>query len=361
MTERGIGWVVSIAFASVLNAFAADDEAVYRQACMACHGVDGRSASREQRGFALAPPDFTDCSFASREGDPDWLAVVAQGGPARAFSPMMPAFRDALTQEEQQQALDHVRTFCTNPDWPRGELNLPRPIHTTKAFPEDEVVVAASYDSTAGHESYSATFYYEKRFGARNQFELILPYKWLDGNGPNADGFGDAGLALKRVLYHSLPKGCIVSVGGEVFLPTGDETRGLGSGTVLYEPYLAYGQILPANFFLQAQLGAAIPHDDTGTGEKAFGRAALGYIYNWRGHGRRWSPMVELVGENTRNDSRSTDWDVVPQLQVTLSTRQHVRLAFGARIPATNTGDRDTLYTTYLLWDWFDGGLLEGW
>jgi len=51
----------------------------------------------------------------------------------------------------------------------------------------------------------------------------------------------------------------------------------------------------------------------------------------------------------------------VPQLQVTLSTRQHVRLGVGAKIPLNNTATRETTYLAYVLWDWFDGGFIDGW
>jgi hypothetical protein len=53
--------------------------------------------------------------------------------------------------------------------------------------------------------------------------------------------------------------------------------------------------------------------------------------------------------------------DVVPQFQVTLNRRQHVRVNVGLQIPATNTQGRSTQVVFYFLWDWFDGGLLEGW
>jgi hypothetical protein len=33
----------------------------------------------------------------------------------------------------------------------------------------------------------------------------------------------------------------------------------------------------------------------------------------------------------------------------------------GFKVPATNSSVRDTELVFYLLWDWFDGGLLEGW
>jgi hypothetical protein len=74
-----------------------DGAGLYRTACAACHGPDGRGAPRATVGFDLALPDFTDCSFATPEADADWLAVVHDGGPARAFDRLMPAFGSALT------------------------------------------------------------------------------------------------------------------------------------------------------------------------------------------------------------------------------------------------------------------------
>jgi hypothetical protein len=55
------------------------------------------------------------------------------------------------------------------------------------------------------------------------------------------------------------------------------------------------------------------------------------------------------------------NWDAVPQFQVTLSKRQHVRAAVGVRTPVTNRSDRPVQLVFYLLWDWFDGGFTGGW
>jgi hypothetical protein len=54
-------------------------------------------------------------------------------------------------------------------------------------------------------------------------------------------------------------------------------------------------------------------------------------------------------------------WDLVPQMQVTLSRRQHIRISVGVRLPLTDRGARDTQLLFYFLWDWFDGGLFNGW
>jgi hypothetical protein len=52
---------------------------------------------------------------------------------------------------------------------------------------------------------------------------------------------------------------------------------------------------------------------------------------------------------------------VLPQVQVSLSTRQHVLLNIGVRAPISQRSERRTSVLVYLLWDWFDGGFLSGW
>ena len=57
----------------------------------------------------------------------------------------MPAFGDALSPEDIALAVSHLRTFCTEAAWPRGDLNLPRAFFTEKAFPENEAVWATTF------------------------------------------------------------------------------------------------------------------------------------------------------------------------------------------------------------------------
>jgi hypothetical protein len=71
--------------------------------------------------------------------------------------------------------------------------------------------------------------------------------------------------------------------------------------------------------------------------------------------------MVEFLAGRELSDGESTAWDIVPQLQVSLSQRQHILLNAGVRVPLTSRGERDVQVLAYFLWDWFDGGLLEGW
>lgn len=336
--------------------------AIYARACASCHGDDGTGQPRHVRGFATPPPDFTDCGFATREPDGDWAAVVRHGGPVRAFDRMMPAFDDALTDAEIARALEHVRARCRGRrQWPRGELNLPRALVTTKAFPEDEVVLSTAVDARAGSAVMSELIV-EKRIGSRGQIELVVPFGALESEEHGwSGGLGDVGLATKWAVLHSHRSGSILSLALELLLPTGREERGLGSGATVLEPFVAYGQLLPANGFVQLQGGAGISTEPDTAPHELFWRGVAGVSLAAAGDGRVWSPMIGVLGARELEQGARVHWDLVPQLQVTLSTRQHVRLAAGARIPVDGLDGRSTRVVAYLLWDWFDGGLLEGW
>jgi mono/diheme cytochrome c family protein len=332
--------------------WAQDGKTLYTSACATCHGPDGRGTPAHIVAFADPLPDFTDCSFATREPDADWLAVVHDGGPARAFGRMMPAFAGALTIEQMQDILTHMRTLCTEPAWPRGELNFPRPLVTEKAFPEDEVVLTTAID-TAGNAPASSKFVYERRIGARGQIEAIVPF--------TSDGIGDIAIGAKRALFHSLDRGAIVSIAGEVVLPTGDEAAGLTKSTVLFEPFVSFGQALPGEGFIQAQVGAELPVDRDKATPEAFWRVAIGRSVSQNRWGRTWSPMVEILAARELEAGQRALWDIAPQMQVTLSTRQHIMVSGGLRIPVNQRAERHTQLVLYALWDWFDGPLLGGW
>jgi mono/diheme cytochrome c family protein len=334
---------------------------LYDQACAACHGSDGRGVPQNQLGFDVAVPDFTDCSFVTVEPDGDWLAVTHDGGPARGFDRRMPGFGEAMTASEMQQVLDYIRGFCTNPAWPRGELNLPRPLVTEKAFPENEAVLTTTI-ATSGNGHVGNEFLYEQRLGARSQFEIVVPLLLEDAPEDGWQrGLGDVAFAVKHVLFHSLDRGNILSVAGEVVLPTGKESAGLGSGTTIFEPFVAFGQMLPADGFFQAQVGVELPFDTDRASREAFWRVALGKSFTQGRFGRSWSPMFELLAARDLEEGATTHWDLAPQMQVTLNRRQHIMINVGVRFPLNDRAGRSTQVITYLLWDWFDGGFLDGW
>lgn len=332
---------------------------VYRAACAACHGADGTGMPEQVVGFDVELPDFTDCSFATREPDGDWLAVVHEGGPARGFSEIMPAFGDALGDEEIQMAVDHLRSFCEEDGWPRGDLNLPRPMFTEKAFVEDEAVITLG-STTEKPVEMVAELVFEKRFGSKSQLEVIVPFGVAQLEDHWVGGLGDIALGVKHAWLASTRSGSILSGIGEIILPTGLRRGGIGGGKVVIEPSLAYGQILGPAGFLHLQAGMEIPAEPGATLE-AFWRAVYGYTFSQGRFGRSWSPMVEVLGKSDLEQGATVHWDIVPQLQVALNTRQHVLLNVAALVPLEPGKGRPVGVFVYLLWDWFDGGLGEGW
>jgi mono/diheme cytochrome c family protein len=337
-------------------------EKIYRAACAACHGQDGRGQDRSMVGFEQPLPDFADCNFNTRERVADWRAVVREGGPARGFSQIMPAFGEALTHEQIEMVVQYLRGFCAEPVWPRGELNLPRPFFTSKAFPEDETVLTTAIHAR-GSPELSSELVWEKRLSAVDQVEWAIPLRFA--NPANANwraGLGDLALSYKRVLAHSDRRGSIFSASGEVLLPTGDKARGFGKGVTVFEPYVAFGQLLPWEGFLQFQGGFELPTHTDDAARAAFWRTAIGRGFaQSHGDGRYWAPMVEFLADRELESGARVLWDVVPQLHVTLSRRQHIRANFGVRIPVNQTAGRPVQVLFYLLWDRFDGGLREGW
>jgi hypothetical protein len=144
-------------------------------------------------------------------------------------------------------------------------------------------------------------------------------------------------------------------------LPTGDEAAGLSKNTTVFEPFASFGQILPRDSFLHAQAGVELPFDTDKAGREAFWRVAGGLTFTQGMFGRSWTPMVELLGARELADGESALWDLVPQMQVSLNTRQHLLMNVGVRLPLNARSGRQTKVLVYFLWDWFDGGVFSGW
>ena len=237
---------------------------------------------------------------------------------------------------------------------------MPRPLVTEKAFPEDETVLTVT-SAAEGNGAVTPELVYERRFGSRNQIEIKVPFRFEDRDrGSWRGGIGDVALGYKRNLFYSLETGSIFSVGGEAILPTGDAARGFGKGATVFEPFVTFGQMFPADGFLHLQAGFELP-SDRDRADEAFWRAAVGKtIAADGGWGRAWSPMVELLGSRDLA-ADATRWDIVPQVQFSLSPRQHILMNVGGRLPLTDSGPRRTEIIIYVLWDWFDGGFFSGW
>jgi mono/diheme cytochrome c family protein len=332
---------------------------VYRLACAACHGLDGKGSPVTKVGFAKELPDFTDCKFTTPEPLGDWIAVVHEGGRIRGLDHHMPAFGDALSDADIEAVVRYAWSFCTTRSWPRGDLNFPRAFFTEKAFPENEAVLTTLM-TTGDEPAVGNELQFERRIGVRSQFEATVPVEMQSDGESWTHGIGDVTVALRRTFYASLEKGTIFAAGGELGLPTGSESKGLGSGVTIFEPFVMGGQTLGSAGFVQVHAGVEVPSDSSKVKTEGYVRTALGTTFaQQKGFGRSWTPMVEVLW--ARPSGEASEWDVVPQLQVSLSKLQHVLVSGGVRLPVNSHGERHPQVLTYLLWDWFDGGFFKYW
>jgi mono/diheme cytochrome c family protein len=338
-------------------------EQIFKSACAACHGADGRGTPTEIAGFKRPRtfPDFTACDQTTPEPNVTWKDVILHGGPTRGFSDIMPSFSEALTSEQIDDVIAYLRSFCRNPHWPRGELNLPRALVTEKAYPEDEVVISTSMNAQGAPRG-ATHIIHEQRFGMKNQIEVDVPVNYRDQNHIWYGGIGDTTLGVKRTMFSSLPSGSILSMFGGAILPTGNKARGFGAGTTTFETFAAFDQLFRTNTFIQTQFGADLPRHTDIAPQSIFFNTAIGQSFAANhGLGRLWSPMMEFLAARDLVDNAKMNWDVLPQMQVTISKRQHIRANLGVRVPVNNTAGRQIQIVFYLLWDWQDGRLNEGW
>src|SRR5207244_7003971 len=139
---------------------------LFEAGCVGCHGGDGKGQPQTILGFVPPSsfPDFSDCPTTSPEPDSTWRAIITNGGSFRGFSEIMPSFKEQLSEEQIDRIIGYLRSLCSDASWPRGDMNLPRPLYTDKAFPETETIVT---NDIAVNKTRSAVsqIVYEQRFG----------------------------------------------------------------------------------------------------------------------------------------------------------------------------------------------------
>ena len=354
----GVALVLSgLAALAIPAAAAGGPRAVYERDCADCHGSDGGGAAA-----GPAVPDFRDCNTASRATDTELVAEVRFGGAHTVLhrgAPESPRFDRATAAA----LIGLVRAFCNEPGWPQGELNPAAPLFTANAYPEDQVVLQlrGAADDERGA---SLNLIYSRRVGRLAALEVQLPAGAVEAasGGSWNGGVGDLLLAGKLVVYQNLARGSIATLGHELVLPTGDDDRGLGAGTVIFTPYSALTRLLPGGTALHAQLLGELPTDRDRSAPRLELRSSLGKTWS-RGFGEReWSPMLEVLARRVFDQGeRDFEVDLVPQFEVSLSRSKHVALGVGVVVPVTEASQRPTVFALDFTWDWFADGLFDGW
>ena len=79
---------------------------IYEQRCLDCHGSEGRGDGSKALSLSPRPGNLVSAAT-SAKSDQDLLKIIANGRPRTA----MPAWKDELTDEEQQDVLRYIRSL----------------------------------------------------------------------------------------------------------------------------------------------------------------------------------------------------------------------------------------------------------
>jgi len=311
-------------------------QALFLNACAFCHGADGKGNGPIAATLAVKPSNFTDCRITAEDSVEIAEGTIREGGPYQGLSQQMPSFRFVLTEEQIADVATYMKTFCNDPDWVPGELNLPRPLLTDKAYPEQEAIFGARFGR--GLENATELFGdVEYRLNGLTSLELDVNYTDMHPEGGQPDsGLGDTDISINRVVAFSRTDLWLASVGLELSLPTGSQSRGLGTGEVVWEPFVRAGwdwhQVV-----IQGNLILEFPQKTSDVNTVIVYDVAIGRYFQPDPR-LLITPMVEFNSETSlvgsaRGDTQST---ILPQLRV-----QWLQWSAGVGVQVPLAGSRD--------------------
>jgi cytochrome c len=337
---------------------------IYQDNCASCHGAVGRPDPENPmfKQLGILPANFTDALFSSREPQKDWFLVVKEGGAAKGFSEIMPAFKEILSDLQIKKVVSYIKTLAGDHDYPSGDMNFILPIRTKKAFPEDEVVWKLRFQDNANNtnrDQIRNVIEIEKRIFKRTQLSLELSHKIDDGIDNGHGNFDQIEPGIKHVIYENPSSQSLASVGALLAIKTEES-----SSSDEFIPYVAAAKRLTDTLTLQGTARSTLPLE-----KFSDGNVELSGVMHWSPSPwpRSLNPGLELVasfpidrGTGTSRKSFS-QLSVIPQTQISLNKRGNILLNLGAEIPLNDTDRYDYRGYVYLLWDYADGGLLDGW
>ena len=231
----------------------------------------------QRRRLRPADPGFHRLRVRHRRADRGLVRRRSRAaGRSAGFDRRMPAFGEALTEAEivsGHRAPAHVLrrpAVAARRSEPAASARHREGVSRKRGGRHDVVGTGAA---AVGRNE----VVYEKRFG------VAQPVRGRRSAGAAANaarrpwsrGLGDVAIAVKRALFHSLdtrhdPQRRRRS---RCCRPA-RRPQGLGKGVTIFEPFVAFGQILPRDAFVQAQAGAELPADRDRAETEAFWRAA---------------------------------------------------------------------------------------
>ncbi len=368
MENRKVTFVIiSFLLLSVVNGYADDRTSagqLFQRHCAVCHGSTGKPDPNNPafRQLGILPANFTDPLFNSREPSKDWFMVIKHGGAALGRSEIMPAFKDTLNDNEIWLLISYIKTLAGDHAYPAGDMNFILPIRTKKAFPEDEVVWKFRFQNNTGstdRDQIRNVLELEKRFLKRFQFSVELSHTFDDAIDDNDGNLDQVEPGIKYVLYENPSYKFITSLGTFFAIKTEEH-----DDSDEFIPYIAAAKRLTDRLTFQGTARADLPFDKFSDGS-----VELSGVTHWSPSPwpRSLHPGLELVAsfpidrDDGGSNKKFAQFSLIPQAQIGLSKSGHIALNLGAEIPLNDTDRYDYRAYIYLLWDFADGGLFQGW
>jgi len=96
-------------------------EQIYSANCAACHGANGAGDGPAAAALDPKPADFTDAAMMNSLSDAYLFWRISQGGTVAPFNSAMPAWENALSEEERWQVIAYIRSFTDHGQVVEGE------------------------------------------------------------------------------------------------------------------------------------------------------------------------------------------------------------------------------------------------
>ena len=242
-------------------------------------------------------------------------------------------------------------------------IELFDPLVTRNPTPERELEVNIQYEKGAEGKEVEAEVEFRWRFGDRIEASVEIPVVFLmPREGSDESGLGDITLGGKVLIFQSIDQPALVTVGVELGLPSGSESRGLG-GSFSVNPYVT-GGIGLGPIDLIGDIGYTWVVDGSDDGSETFAVSLAAAYKGWR----QVTPTLELsivtqtrrANGSGRGEEGEEEPDLVGQPQVYLTPGVIIRslswmpagTSVGGGVQIGLTRDREFDYRIFAGFRW---------
>jgi hypothetical protein len=175
-------------------------------------------------------------------------------------------------------------------------------------------------------------------FSQTHQFSYTLPFSFLDTGGRHENGIGDVLLNYRWQAFFREETMTALAPRLSLILPTGNEHRGLGEGSLGFQWNLPFSTAIADNWSVNLNAGGTFLSDPASTGGRSVYHhnigASLIYAVN-----SEWHLMLEAVSnwEDVLNARGRRDYDfsalVAPGVRKAFNLANDAQLVLGASVP----------------------------